>query len=271
MKAPEIGDVFEAWNLGPLESFLVDLAARVLHVRDRKSGRPLVDLVLDAAAQKGTGRWTVQAALTLSVPVPTLAAAVDARTLSSDRAGRLAAAARLTGPPSAALPGTAADSEDAWIDAIHDALHASVICTWAQGLQLVAAANAPYGWDIDTAELARIWTGGCIIRARLLDEVREAYLGAGKLPNLVLEPRFTGRVLECEPRWRTVVAAAAQHGIPAPALSASLGWFDTIRAAELPTNLTQAQRDAFGAHTFVRRDNADGGAVHADWTPGAES
>jgi len=270
LSAPDIGDVFEAWNRGPLESFLVDLAARVLHVRDRKTGRPLVDLVLDAAKQKGTGRWTVQAALTLSVPVPTIAAAVDARTLSSDRAERQAAAGRFPAPPPA-LPGPAADNVDAWIDAIHDALHASVLCAWAQGLQMVTAANAPYGWAIDPAELARIWTGGCIIRARLLDEVREAARGPERMPNLVLDPRFAGRVQECTPRWRNVVAVAAQHGIPAPALSASLAWFDTLRSAELPTNLTQAQRDAFGAHTFVRRDAPDAGPVHADWTPGAES
>ncbi len=264
LRAAALAEVYEAWNRGPLESFLLELTARIFRVRDAATGRPLVEQVLDAASQKGTGRWTVQAALELGVPVPTLAAAVDARTISSDRAGRLAAAARLAGPPAEPLPG----DEDAWIDAIHDALHASRLCAWAQGCRLVAGANAPHGWAIDCAELARIWSGGCIIRARLLDDVARAFRSDPGLANLALDPGVSATLQQCEPGWRRAVAAAAQRGIPAPAMAASLSWYDAMRSADLPQNLTQAQRDAFGAHTFVRRDAPGAGPVHADWTPG---
>jgi len=263
LSAAQAADVFAEWNKGPLESFLLDLAARVLRRRDARTGRPLVDLVLDAAAQKGTGRWTVQVAGELSVPVPTLAAAVDARTLSADRAARQAAAARLSGPGGGSAP--LAEARDGWIEGVRQALTAGRLCAWAQGFQLLAAASHAHDWSLQPAELARIWTGGCILRARVLNAIRQAFLDQPGLSNLALAPEFARALAEAQLGWRAVVATGAQHGLPLPALSASLSWYDTVRAAELPTYLIQAQRDAFGAHRFVRRDDPEGKPTHAEW------
>lgn len=262
LTAEQAADAFGEWNRGPLESFLLELAARVLRVRDARGGGPLVDQVLDAAAQKGTGRWTVQAALELSVPVPTIAAAVDARTLSSDRAARLVAAERLDGPGGRA---PLAEPRDGWVDGVRQAYAAARRCAWAQGFQLLAAASRAHDWSLEPAELARAWTAGCILRARLLREVRQAFLDQPHLSNLLLAPSFAAVLAEAQPSWRAVVTKGLAHGLPLPALSASLAWYDTVRAAELPTYLVQAQRDAFGAHGFVRRDDPQGGTVHADW------
>src|SRR5262245_55145973 len=179
----EVARLFAEWNRGPLESFLLELAARVLARRDERTGRPLVELVSDAAAQKGTGRWTVQAALELGVPVPSIAAAVDARTLSADRAARQAAAAKLAGPGG---PSPFVDSRDGWIDGARRALHASRVVAWAQGLQLLAASSHAHDWSVDASELLRIWTGGCILRARMLTPMRAAFRDQPALPNLAL-------------------------------------------------------------------------------------
>jgi 6-phosphogluconate dehydrogenase len=257
----QIAAAFEEWNRGPLESFLLELAARVLRVTDERTGRPLVELVLDAAAQKGTGRWTVEAAGALGVATPTIAAAVDARTLSSDRPARLAAAKTLSGP----TPGSFGGTRSEWLDAVRDALHAARIVSWSQGLQLVQAGSHAHEWSIEVAELLRIWTGGCILRARMLTPMRDAFLAQPTLGNLALWPEFTRILAAAQPGWRALVAAGARTGLPLPAFAASLAWYDTVRAAELPTSLTQAQRDAFGAHGFVRRDDPGGKATHASW------
>ncbi len=262
LAADDVAGVFEQWNEGPLESFLLELAARVLRRRDERTGRPLVDLVLDAAAQKGTGRWTVQAAVELGVPVPSIAAAVDARTLSSDREGRQLAAARLAGPGGSSPFG---ESRDGWIEGARLALHAARIVTWAQGLQLLQAASQAHDWSLELAELLRIWTGGCILRGRLLGPLRETFLEQPTLANVALAPEMERALAEAQPGWRAVVGAGVRNGLPLPALSASLAWYDTVRAAELPTNLIQAQRDAFGAHGFVRRDAPDAPPAHATW------
>jgi len=267
LPAAAAAGVFDAWNRGPLESFLVELAARVLKARDPESGGALVDVVADAASQKGTGRWTIETALALGIPVPTLSAAVEARTLSSAVELRRRIAEALPGPAPAPgsgpprLPGEA----DGWVDALHDALHAGMLAAYAQGLALVQAGSAAHDWDIDRAELARIWTGGCIIRARMLATIRQAWLDRPALEHLVLDPRVAETLEDSAPRLRRIVAAAAELGVPAPALSASLAYLDALRCTDLPTSLIQAQRDAFGAHTFVRKDHPERGAQHSAW------
>ncbi len=261
LSTDELAAVFEEWNRGPLESFLIELAAHVLRRRDERTGRPLVDLVLDAAAQKGTGRWTIEAGGELGVALPTIAAAVDARTLSADRAGRQLAAAQLAGP----APGAFGGARAGWIDVTRQALHAARIAAWAQGLQLLQAASHAHDWSLDLAELLRIWTGGCILRARMLTPMRAAFLAQPTLANLALAPEFQRVLAEAQPSWRALVAAGARTGMPLPACAASLAWYDTVRAAELPTYLIQSQRDAFGAHGFVRRDDPSGKPTHVEW------
>ncbi|MHC5210879.1 MAG: NADP-dependent phosphogluconate dehydrogenase [Planctomycetota bacterium] len=267
----QTAEVFATWNKGPLRSFLVELTARVLAVRDEASGQALVELVSDRAAQKGTGRWTVEAALELGVPVPTIAAAVDARVVSADAQARQRAAGILHGPRAA--PPTVArppgEPLDATIDALHDALHAGVLCAYAQGLTLARRASLAHDWDLKIDELARIWTGGCIIRADLLHAAREAYACEPTLENMLFVPIFADPLREVQPRWRATLAAATARGIPTPALSASLAWYDAIRSPVLPQSLVQAQRDAFGAHGFRRTDRALAGPQHDDWTPPA--
>jgi len=262
LDAPRLADVFTAWNAGPLESFLVDITARIFRVSDPRTGGWLVDHVRDQAGQKGTGKWTVQVALDLGVAIPSIAAALDARVLSSMKPAREAASRVLTGP--AASPSSPSSPPDL-VAQVHDALLASKVLAYAQGMTLVAAASSTHGWGIDPAELARIWKGGCIIRARLLDLMRQAYTRDPNLPSLVVDPDARALVDRCQPAWRAVVGLAQAHGIPVPAMAASLAWYDSYRTASLPQNLTQAQRDAFGAHTYQRADAPDEGFVHTDW------
>ena len=261
---PELARIFDDWNDGPLESFLVEITAKILAVPDPRTGGWLVDHVLDRAGQKGTGRWTAENALELGVPVPSIAAAIDARVLSSRKPERVHAAGLLEGPAREA--GIAAEGRDRWIGAIRDALYASKISAYAQGMDLIRAASETYGWSIDPGEMARIWKGGCIIRARFLDDIMRAYQSNPALPNLILDPAFRGRIHETQGAWREVVGLAQAAGIPVPAMSASLAYYDSLRTARLPQNLTQAQRDAFGAHTYQRDDEGDGPPfVHTDW------
>jgi 6-phosphogluconate dehydrogenase len=260
LSTPDAGGVFEVWNRGPLESFLVELTAHVCRVKDPETGQPLVDVIKDKAGQKGTGKWTAQVALDLAVPIPTIGAALDARVLSSMKDERTAAE-RLY----AAVDGRAAFSGSgaAWQDDLRDALQAARVCSYAQGMALIAAGSAQYKWNINLAETARIWKGGCIIRARLLDPVRHAFTANTGLANLLADPAIAAEMQRAAPGWRRVVAASAAGGIPVPAIAASLGYYDSYRTARLPQNLTQAQRDAFGAHKFERADRP--GFVHADW------
>jgi len=261
MSAAQTADVFAKWNEGPLGSFLVELTAQVCRVADPETGRALVDMVEDKAGQKGTGRWTAQVALDLGVAIPTIAAAIDARVLSSMKTQRVAAARVLDGPdPRAAFAGRARQDT---VDGLADALHASRICAYAQGMALIRQGSDRYEWHIDLAEIARIWKGGCIIRARLLDPVRQAFRAQPALANLLLDPSIAATVRAAQPRWRRIVAGAAEAGIPLPAHTASLAYFDTYRTARLPQNLTQAQRDAFGAHKYERIDRP--GSVHSEW------
>jgi len=261
LSTAEAADVFDAWNRGPLESFLVELTARVCRVPDPETKQPLVDVVQDKAGQKGTGRWTVEIALEQGVSIPTIAAALDARVLSSLKEQRVAASRTLSGPD----PRTGFRDVDraAAIKDLQDALYAARVCAYAQGMALIAAGSSAFDWGVNLAEIGRIWKGGCIIRARLLDPVRRAFERQPALVNLLMDGTLGADVQRAEPGWRRTVAAAARSGIPVPALSASLGYFDSYRTARLPQNLTQAQRDAFGAHTYERVDRP--GFVHSQW------
>jgi 6-phosphogluconate dehydrogenase len=259
--AAEIGQIFAEWNAGDLESFLIEITADVLQHIDASTGRAFVDVVLDQAEQKGTGRWTVQNALDLGVPITGIAEATFARSLSGSVPQRDAAAS---------LPGHAAPWEigdrETFVEHVRLALYASKVVAYSQGFDQIAAASAEYGWDIDRGAMARIWRGGCIIRARFLDRITEAYGRDAGLPLLLADPYFTEAVSAGVPAWRSVVAGAAQHGVPTPAFSSSLAYYDGVRANRLPAALVQAQRDYFGAHTYQRVDRE--GIFHTDWSGG---
>ncbi len=261
LTTPEAGGVFEEWNRGPLESFLIELTGEVCRVKDAETGQPLVDVIQDKAGQKGTGKWTAQVALDFAVAIPTIGAAIDGRVLSSLKDERTAAGKVLAATDTAAA--FAGGDRDGWKNALRDALYAARVCSYAQGMALIAAGSAKYSWNVNLAEMARIWKGGCIIRARLLDPVRQAFAANPALVNLLIDPAIAREMQNAAPGWRRVVAAAAAGGIPVPALGASLAYFDSYRTPRLPQNLTQAQRDAFGAHKFERVERP--GFVHADW------
>jgi 6-phosphogluconate dehydrogenase len=254
-----MSDVFAKWNSGPLESFLIEITADILRKRDPTTSQPMVDVIQDRAGQKGTGKWTAVLALDLGVPLPTIHAAVEARVLSSMKDERLHAAERLHGPAPRRDEGTDV------VAAIHDALFASKICSYAQGLALMRTASEQRNWGLELGEIARIWKGGCIIRARFLDGIKLAYREDPNLPNLMLAPAFADFLHGAQERWRRVVALGAAHGVPLLAHSASLSYFDSYRRARLPQNLTQAQRDYFGAHTYERIDRPAGEYFHSEW------
>jgi 6-phosphogluconate dehydrogenase len=255
-----MAEQFEQWNQGPMESFLMELTAQVMGVVDRDSDKPLVSLVMDKAGQKGTGRWTVQAALEQGVAVPGIAAAVDARLLSSMKDQRVAASSPLIGPQAS----VEVEKKPMLAD-LHDAIYASRITAYAQGLALIQSASRRYQWAIDLAEIARIWKGGCIIRARLLDPIREAYAADKNPINLMLDPALGAQLQSLQGAWRRVVGFAVNCGIPVPVISTCLNYYDSYRTDRLPQNLTQAQRDAFGAHTYERVDHPEWGFVHSEW------
>jgi 6-phosphogluconate dehydrogenase len=252
-----IADTFAEWDRGRLESFLLELAAKVLRRPDPETHRWLVDLIDDEAAQKGTGRWTAEEALELGLAIPTISAAIDARVLSSLKKQRVAAEKVLEGP--------SPRRDDDRIDALEPAFWLARLTAYGQGMNLIRAASDEYKWNVDRAEMARIWTGGCIIRAKLLEPIRAAYQRDPSLPNLLVDPPLVPEVVGAQNGLRRVVAAAAQAGVPVPCFSAALAYFDSYRTRRLPQNLTQAQRDAFGAHTYVRTDHPERGALHTDW------
>jgi 6-phosphogluconate dehydrogenase len=256
---PEMQAAFAAWNQGDLDSYLIEITADILGKRDPGTGAPMVEVILDRAGQKGTGGWAVAAALELGVPAPTIAEAVAARSLSAAKDERVAAAARLAGP-------AAGGDRDPTIDlgTLRDALLSAKIAAYAQGFAVMAAASATYGWALDLGTIASIWRGGCIIRARFLDRIREAYARDDALANLMLDPYFAAVLAEAQSGLRGAVVLAARRGIAAPALSAALAYYDGYRSAQLPANLIQAQRDYFGAHTYERVDRP--GSFHSDWS-----
>ncbi|MBL8756656.1 MAG: NADP-dependent phosphogluconate dehydrogenase [Planctomycetes bacterium] len=258
MNATQMADAFTAWNKTFLESFLIEITARILRATDPQTKKPMVDVIVDRAGQKGTGKWTTEIALRYGIPAPTMHAAVEARYLSAMKDQRVAASKQLAGP--------AAGKPDATLlDAVRDALYCSKICSYAQGLDLLATADADKKWGLDLGEIARIWKGGCIIRARFLRSIQQAYGKQKKLGNLLLDPELGGFLVKNQAAWRKVVALAAERGVPTLAMGASLSYFDSYRRASLPQNLTQAQRDLFGAHTFERTDAPAGQMFHHEW------
>lgn len=261
LKAPELHEVFAKWNSGELDSYLIEITADIFTKTDPDSGQHLVDLILDKAGQKGTGKWTLQSALDLGVVVPTMSAAVDARVLSSMKDERVRASRVL--PGAGAIAAFSGDREE-FINAVHDALYASKVMSYAQGMALLRAASQANNWNLKMGELAAIWRGGCIIRAKFLNRITEAFRRDADLHNLLLDPFFTDIVTRCQPHWRQVVSKAQQLGVAVPAFAASLNYYDSYRSERLPQNLLQAQRDYFGAHTYERTDKE--GSFHTDWT-----
>jgi 6-phosphogluconate dehydrogenase len=260
MGAAELAEVFEGWNAGDLDSFLIEITAKVLRQVDQDSGQALVEVVLDQAEQKGTGRWTVQSALELGVPVTGITEAVFARVLSSQKTQRTAAAKVLAGPSGR----VDADQAGAFVDDVRDALYASKVVAYAQGFEQMAAASEAGGWDVELGGLATIWRGGCIIRARFLDRIREAYAADPGLRNLLFAEYFRDAVGQAQDAWRRVVASAVTLGVPTPAFASSLAYYDGFRRERGPANLLQAQRDFFGAHTYRRTDRP--GSFHTLWS-----
>lgn len=256
----QLHEIFTEWNATEeLNSFLIEITADIFRYMDPDTNKPLVDMIMDAAGQKGTGRWTVQSALELGVCIPTMTAAVNARIMSSYKKERVAASQILTGPT-----GKYEGDSKAFIDAIRDALYCSKICSYAQGMALLGTASKEYSYNLNLSEMARIWKGGCIIRAGFLGKIQHAFIENPTLANLLLAPEFKQTILDRQTAWREVLSSAAKLGIPVPAFSASLDYFDSYRRDRLPQNLTQAQRDYFGAHTYERIDKE--GFFHTEWT-----
>jgi 6-phosphogluconate dehydrogenase len=262
MKPDEMSKVFGRWNEGDLDSFLIEITADILQQKDPTNKKNfLVDQVLDAAGQKGTGKWTSISALDLGIPANSIAEAVFARCLSALKEERVAASKKLKGPKDI----KAVKGKKALIEAIRDALYCSKICAYAQGFQLMAEAQKEYDWDLNFGEIAKIFRGGCIIRARFLQKITEAYAKEPDLQNLMLAPYFKKALHAAQDNWRKVVSLAVLNGVPTPAFSSALAYYDGYRSKVVPANLLQAQRDYFGAHTYERVDQPRGKKFHVDW------
>jgi 6-phosphogluconate dehydrogenase len=259
LEVPEIARVFEEWNSGDLDSFLIEITAKVLAKRDDATGGPLVDVIVDQAEQKGTGRWTSQDALELGVPLTAITEAVFARSLSALRDQRRAASEALAGP----RPGEGGRAGEELVDDVRRALYASKVVAYAQGFEQMAAASQAYGWDLDMGALATIWRGGCIIRARFLNRIRDAYAENPDTVNLLMVPYFRDAVGEAQDSWRRVISRAVEMGVAVPAFTSSLAYYDGYRRERGPANLIQGLRDFFGAHTYGRTDRE--GTFHTRW------
>ena len=261
MTAAEIHEVFVQWNEGVLNSYLIEITRDILAKTDDETGQPMVDVILDTAGQKGTGKWTSQAGLDLGVGIPQIAEAVFARCLSAVKDERVLAARRLRGPRT-----TFRGDREKFIAQLHDAVYASKICSYAQGFQLLRAASQEHKWKLKFGEIALMWRAGCIIRAQFLDEIKLAFTRRRTLTNLLLAPYFRKVVRQAQRPWRKVVMTAVKMGIPTPAMSSALSYYDSYRSERLPANLLQAQRDYFGAHTYERVDKPRGEFFHTNWT-----
>jgi 6-phosphogluconate dehydrogenase len=258
MSTDELASVFAEWNSGDLESFLIEITADILSRTDHRTGQPMVDVIVDEAEQKGTGRWTAQLALELGVPATAITEAVYARVVSSRKEERAHASALLAGPsPNGGIG-------DHLVDDVRAALYAAKVVAYTQGFEQLAAASAAYEWNLDLGSIATIWRGGCIIRARFLDRIKQAYDAEPELDNLLLAEYFRDGVARGQDAWRRVVTAAVDAGVAVPALASALSYYDGIRRDRLPANLVQAQRDYFGAHTYRRVDTD--GVFHTRWT-----
>jgi 6-phosphogluconate dehydrogenase len=259
LDAPRLAEVFAEWNRGDLQSYLIEITADIFRRSDPETGKPLVEVILDTAGQKGTGKWMSQNAFDLGAALPTINAAVEARILSAGKAERVAASRVIRGP-NVRYEGDAR----ALVDQVRQALYAAKVCSYAQGMHQLRVASAEYNYNLDLGGIARIWKGGCIIRAALLDEIRAAYDRRPDLPNLLMDESFNAEIETRQPAWREVIGVAARHGISCLAMGDSLGYLDMLRRDRLPANLIQAQRDYFGAHTYQRVDRE--GIFHTEWT-----
>ena len=261
LSTDEIADIFEKWNTGPLDSYLMEISVAVLRYKTDED-TPLVDLILDKAGQKGTGLWTAVSSLQIGAPAPTITQAVYARSISSFKSLRLKGESMLSGPESTSL--TEVDKLSL-IENLHDALYCAKICAYAQGFQLMKQAESEHGWKLEFASIAKIWRAGCIIRAVFLQSITEAFERNEQLENLLFDEFFAKKLSENQSSWRKAIARITLMGIPVGALSSSLSYYDSMRTAVLPANLLQGQRDYFGAHTFERIDKADGQKYHVQW------
>ncbi len=260
LDAPAMHKIFRKWNKGELDSYLIQITADILAKKDPETGKPMVDVILDTAGQKGTGKWTSDAALNLGVPASTIAEAVFARYISAIKAERVVAAKSLPGPKT-----TFSGNRTAFIEALRRALYAAKICSYAQGYALLAAAAREYHWNLNFGDIALMWRGGCIIRARFLGNIKEAFERQPDLPNLMLDRYFCGILKKNQDSLRKVLMESSRLGIPMPAFGSALAYFDSYRSARLPANLLQAQRDYFGAHTYERVDRKRGEMFHTEW------
>jgi len=261
MQADELHQVFGKWNSGRLDSYLIEITRDIFSFKEPESGKPMVDLILDAAGQKGTGKWTVDSALDLSIPLTLIAEAVFARCLSAQKDERLAAARILSGPKV-----SFSGDRQGFINDVEKALYASKICSYAQGFALMIAMAKESGWKINNGAVALMWRGGCIIRSAFLGKIKEAFDRNAALPNLLVDQYFAGEMQRCHEGWRRAVAAGVTNGVPLPAMLSALSYFDGYRNPRLPANLLQAQRDYFGAHTYERVDRQRGQFFHTNWT-----
>ena len=259
LSSDELHEVFSEWNKGELDSYLIEITADIFTKKDEETGKPLVDVILDKAGQKGTGKWTSQSALDLGVPLPIITESVFARFISSMKEERVKASKLLAGPE--AKP--AAENKEELIEAVRKALFMSKICSYAQGFAQMKAASEEYGWDLKYGDIAMIFRGGCIIRAAFLQKIKEAYDRDPELDNLLLDPYFKNIVESYQGALRKTISLAVEQGIPVPCFSSALAYFDSYRTATLPANLIQAQRDYFGAHTYERTDKE--GIFHTEW------
>ena len=266
MGAPEMHDVFKEWNTGELDSYLIEISRDILGFKDT-DGSPLVDKILDTAGQKGTGKWTVISSQDMGIPITLIAEAVYSRCVSALKDERVKAERKLKGPRPALTSIAKNDAKKKqFIADIRDALYASKIVSYAQGYMLMRAAAKEYGWNLNYGGIALMWRGGCIIRSRFLGKIKEAFDSNPKLSNLMLDDYFRGEIKRCQKGWRNIVSTAAKRGIPVPAFSTALAFYDQYRSSVLPANLLQAQRDYFGAHTYERVDKPRGEFFHTNWT-----
>jgi 6-phosphogluconate dehydrogenase len=261
MSTEEMEPVFTEWNEGELDSYLIEITKDIMGKKDDETGNPMIDMILDTAGQKGTGKWTSQAALDCGVPAPTVAEAVFARAMSAIKEERIFASKSLSGP----IPSFSGDKKE-FIEKIRKALYASKICSYAQGFQLMRAAADEYNWSLNYGDIALMWRGGCIIRAQFLGKIKEAFDQNSELQNLLLDDYFKDVINNNQSAWREVIAVAVTNGLPVPAFSSALSYYDGYRSEVLPANLLQAQRDYFGAHTYERVDKPRGEFFHTNWT-----
>jgi 6-phosphogluconate dehydrogenase len=261
MSAPEMAGVFAQWNKGALDSYLIEITSEILAYTDPETKKPLVDFILDTAGQKGTGKWTVDSATEHGIPLTLISEAVFARCLSAQKDKRVAASKVLSGP----TPSFSGDKLQLIQDLEH-ALYASKIISYAQGYDLMAAQAAASRWKLNNGGIALMWRGGCIIRSAFLGKIKEAFDKNPDLPNLLMDAFFASEIARCQGGWRRAIAAAVTQGIPLPAMSSALAYYDGFRSGRLPANLLQAQRDYFGAHTYERTDKPRGQFFHTNWT-----